>query len=285
MWKIAGVQMDCRLAEKTANLDAIRDRLRAAHDRGARLVVFPECALTGYCFTSKQEAWPHAEPVPGPSTEVLARDCRELDVFVVVGLLEARPADGALFNACALIGPAGVVATYRKVHLPFLGVDRFTTPGDEPFAVHDLGGLRVGMSICYDGSFPEAARCLMLRGADLIVLPTNWPTGALGTAKYLVPARALENQVYYAAVNRVGRERGFSFIGRSRIVDCRGEPLAASEDDRPTILYADIDPAQARAKHVVHIPGEYELHRTAHRRPEMYGALVEPRAAERHGDE
>jgi predicted amidohydrolase len=266
--------MDCRLAEPAANLAVIRDRLRTAQAQGARLVVFPECAVTGYCFTSKEHAWPYAETIPGPSTERLASDCRELGVWAVVGLLEARPSDGALFNAAALIGPAGVVATYRKVHLPLLGVDRFTTPGDQPFAVHDLGGLRVGMTICYDGSFPEAARCLMLAGADLIVLPTNWPTGAMCTAKYLVPARALENQVYFAAVNRVGQEGGFTFIGRSRIVDCRGETLAASTDEHETILHASIDPQQARRKHIVHMPGEYELHRIADRRPEMYGAIV-----------
>jgi 5-aminopentanamidase len=277
MWKIAAVQMDCCLGNTAANLDAIRARLREAVAQRADLVVFPECALTGYCFTSKEEAWPHAETVPGPSTEILARDCRDLNAWAVVGLLEAQPADGAMFNAAVLIGPGGVAATYRKVHLPLLGVDRYTTPGDRPFAVHDLGGLRVGMTICYDASFPEAARCLMLRGADLVVLPTNWPTGALPTAKYLVPARALENQVYYAAVNRVGRERGFSFIGLSRIIDCTGESLAVSDDDLPTILYAEIDPARARNKHIVHIPGQYELHRTAHRRPEMYEPLVEPR--------
>jgi 5-aminopentanamidase len=279
MWTIAAVQMDCRFGDTAVNLEAIRRQLRAAHSRGARLVVFPECALTGYCFQSKDEAQPHAEPVPGPSTELLAQDCRELNLWTVVGLLEARPADGALFNACALIGPAGVAATYRKIHLPFLGVDRFTTPGDRPFAVQDLGGLRIGMTICYDGSFPEASRCLMLAGADLIVLPTNWPPGAVGTPKYLVPARALENQVYFAAVNRVGEERGFRFIGRSRIVDCRGEALAASEDDRPALLVADIDPAQARRKHVVHIAGQYELDRRADRRPDMYEPLVE-RSAE-----
>jgi predicted amidohydrolase len=266
--------MDCRLAEPAANLAVIRDRLRIAQAHGARLVVFPECALTGYCFTSKEHAWQYAETVPGPSTERLARECRELGVWAVVGLLETRPSDGALFNAAALIGPDGVVATYRKVHLPLLGVDRFTTPGDKPFAVHDIGGLRVGMTICYDGSFPEAARCVMLAGADLIVLPTNWPTGAMCTAKYLVPARALENQVYFAAVNRVGQEGGFTFIGRSRIVDCRGEALAESADEHETILYASIDPQQARQKHIVHMPGEYELHRIADRRPEMYGALV-----------
>ena len=83
--------------------------------------------------------------------------------------------DGArLFNACALVGPTGLVANYRKIHLPFLGVDRFTTPGDRPFAVHDLGGLRVGMTICYDGSFPESARVLMLQ-----FLKGSWHYGEL----------------------------------------------------------------------------------------------------------
>ena len=87
-------------------------------------MVFPECALTGYCFESKAEAWPFAETVPGPATELLTQDCRTLGAWVVVGLLEARPADGALFNACALIGPNGVAAVYRKGDLPFLGAIR-----------------------------------------------------------------------------------------------------------------------------------------------------------------
>lgn len=272
-WKIAAVQMDCVFADKARNLSAMRAGLREAAGNGARLVVFPECALTGYCFESKGEAVPFAEPIPGPSTNVLARDCDDLKVWAVAGMLETR-ADGALFNSCALIGPAGASAVYRKVHLPFLGVDRFTTLGDQPFAVHDLGGLRIGMNICYDGSFPEAARCLMLLGADLIVLPTNWPTGAISTAKTLIPARALENQVYYAAVNRIGTERGFQFIGMSRILDCRGDFLAVSDDDKPAFLYAEIDPEKARNKQIVNIPGKYELHRTAHRRPEMYGPIV-----------
>ena len=242
-------------------------------------MIFPECAVTGYCFESKEEAWPHAVPLPGPTTTALGLDCRRLGVWTIIGLLE-RDGD-RLFNACALIGPDGLKAGYRKVHLPCLGVDRFTTPGDRPFAVHDLGGLRVGMSICYDGSFPETARILMLLGADLVVLSTNWPTGAMSTVKYLVQPRALENQVYYAACNRVGEERGFRFIGRSRIVDPSGELLASSEDDSPTILYAEIDPARAREKHIVKIPKIYELHRTADRRPELYGPLCERRPENR----
>src|SRR5438093_13175974 len=110
-WKIAAVQMDCRLGDKRGNLDTIRSRMREAAGQGARLVVFPECALTGYCFESREEAWPHAEPLPGPSTEILAKDCRALGVWAAVGMLEAVPKTGQLFNACALVGPAGLAAS------------------------------------------------------------------------------------------------------------------------------------------------------------------------------
>jgi predicted amidohydrolase len=274
-WKIAGGQMDCRLADKPYNLAEVKWRLCAAAAQGARLVIFPECALTGYCFESKQEAWAQAEPLPGPCSDALAAVCRELGVWTIVGTLERAGPAKDLFNSAMLVGPEGLRAVYRKIHLPFLGVDRFATPGDRPFAVHDLGGLRVGMTICYDGSFPESARVLMLQGADLVVLPTNWPTGAANTVKYLVQARALENHIYYAAVNRVGAERGFHFLGQSRVVDVNGE-LLASAGDGPEVLYAEVRPERARDKRIVNVPGKYELHRTAHRRPEMYGPLCEP---------
>ncbi len=276
VWKIAGVQMDCRLGDKPHNLEVIRARLRDAIRHGARLAIFPECALTGYCFESKAEALEFAEPLPGPSTVDLTLLCREAGAFIIYGLLERD--DDRLFNACALVGPDGLVGSYRKIHLPHLGVDRFTTPGDRPFAVHDVGGLKVGMTICYDGSFPESARVLALQGADLIVLPTNWPTTAAINARHVVYTRALENHVYYAAVNRVGAERGFSFVGLSRIIDYAGESLAASEGDKEEIIYAEIDPAQARQKRVVHIPGQHEIDRINDRRPEMYARLVQKEA-------
>jgi predicted amidohydrolase len=274
IWKIAGVQMDCRLGDKRLNLDRMRSGLGEAARQGAGLVVFPECALTGYAFESKDEARPHAETIPGTATEALAADCRRLGVWAVFGLLESDPSSGRLFNACALVSPDGLRASYRKVHLPFLGVDRFTTPGNRPFAVHDLGGLLIGMNICYDGSFPETARVLMLLGADLVVLPTNWPPGAISAVQYLIPARALENHVYYAAVNRVGEERGFRFIGQSRLVACTGDLLAAA-GDAEEIIYAEVDPAEARRKHLIKIPGKYEIDRVRDRRPEMYGPLCQ----------
>ncbi|HLW66054.1 MAG TPA: carbon-nitrogen hydrolase family protein [Gemmataceae bacterium] len=271
-WKIAGVQMDCKLGDVNANRERMEAKLRYAARQQAHLAVFPECALSGYAFESKDEALLHAEPIPGPSTGRLATLCKELNIWAAVGMLER---DGeAIYNACILVGPNGLLASYRKIHLPFLGVDRFTTPGDRPFAVHDIGGLRVGMSICYDGGFPETTRILMLLGADLVVLPTNWPAGAESTVKHLVQCRALENHLYYAAVNRVGRERSTRYIGQSKIVNVNGELLASAGAEEETILFAEIDPAVARNKQIVRIPGKYQLNRLTDRRPDMYGPIA-----------
>jgi predicted amidohydrolase len=271
-WKIAAVQMSVRFADRMHNLEGIRTHLRQAAEGGAKLVIFPECVLCGYSYPSKDAAWAHAEPIPGMCTGMIGEDCRRLGVWAIVGLLEQ---DGTrLFNTAVLLGPAGECFSYRKVHLPCLGVDRFTTPGDRPFAVHDIGGLRVGMNICYDAGFPEAARVLTLLGADLVALPTNWPDGSSRVPRYLVSARALENSVYFAGVNRIGDEGGFHFCGLSRIAGVNGDLLAASESDREEILFAEIDPERARQKRIVIIPNEYELDRVGDRRPEMYAPLV-----------
>ncbi|MBY0233094.1 MAG: hypothetical protein K2W96_27745, partial [Gemmataceae bacterium] len=145
-------------------------------------------------------------------------------------------------------------------------------PGASPFAVHDLGGLRIGMSICYDGSFPESARVLALLGADLVVLPTNWPASARGVCEACA-VRAMENHVYYAAIDRVGEERGWRFKGESRIHAPGGEMLAEAGSD-PAVLHAEIDPAKARDKKVVRVPGAHEMDRMKDRRPDMYGPIT-----------
>jgi len=279
--KIACVQMDVRIGEVERNLDAMEERLRAAAASSSVLTVFPECAVSGYCFENLAEARPFAESVPGPATDRISTLCDELNVYAVFGLIET---DGnSVFNTAVLTGPNGVIGSYRKVHLPFLGVDRHVAFGNQPFAVHAAGDLRVGMNICYDSAFPEAARSLALLGADLIALPTNWPPGAECVAAHVLNTRAMENSVYFAAANRVGTERGFKFIGRSRICGPQGETLAASEDTSETILYAEIDPELARSKTAVREPGRHAIDRMADRRPEMYGRLVEPHSLTRPG--
>jgi predicted amidohydrolase len=181
-----------------------------------------------------------------------------------------------IFNAVAFIGPSGLAGHYRKIHLPYLGVDRFVTPGDRPFRVYDTPVGRVGINICYDVSFPESARVMTLQGAELIALPTNWPVGADRQPEYVINTRAFENRINYIAVNRVGRERGFTFIGQSKIVDYTGKTLASGSRSREEILYADIDLAGARNKHIVNVPREYELDRIRDRRTEFYTILTQP---------
>ena len=307
--KIAVAQIDVAFADRERNLARMIGVLEETAGKGAKLTVFPEAALTGYCFDSLDEARPHAEPIPGPSTRRLADVCRKLNCHAIYGLLESsirgeatnsplspygrgvggegapsgRGAGGEgesgeqIFNACVLVGPAGVVATYRKVHLPFLGVDRFTTPGDQPFAVHEAAGMRIGMNICYDGGFPEPARVLTLLGADLVVLPTNWPPGAECMAGCVVNARAMENNIYYAACDRVGEERGFRFIGQSKICGPSGQVLAEANHDREEILYAEIDVALARQKKIIRRAHLHEIDRIRDRRPEFYSEIVRPK--------
>jgi predicted amidohydrolase len=222
-------------------------------------------------FESAQEALPYAEEIPGPSTEILEREARRLGAHVVCGLLE-RDGD-VLHNAAVLVGPDGLIGVYRKTHLPFLGVDRFVVAGDElPLFETPLG--LIGIEICYDLRFPEATRTLALGGADLVAHPTNFPVAARLQTEFITRARAAENRVYLLTANRIGKERWGEFCGWSQIVDPYGERLAEASADEEALLIADIDVERARDKDYV-IPGEYELYLFGHRRPELYGALMQ----------
>ncbi len=250
----------------------------------ADLIVFPECMLTGYCFRSKEEALPLTESIPGPATDAIAEWCRKHHKYVAFGMLEASP-DTAIYNACPIVGPDGLVGCYRKIHLPYLGVDRFVTTGPDPYQVYDLDGLRVGTHICYDGSFPESSRIMSLQGADLLILPTNWPPGATTFAKFLPNARALENNVYFMSVNRVGTERGFRFIGESRLCGVDGEAISEIRGTQEGVVLGKVDPTLARQKRLVRVPGEHIIDRFADRHPEYYGALAEPHCLTRPVDD
>ena len=269
--RVAVAQMEPRLAEKERNLDAALERLEEAAAAGAQLLVLPECAIPGYMFDSAEEALPYAEEIPGPTTEAFERQCARLGVHAITGLLE-RDGD-TLYNAAILVGPDGLIGSYRKTHLPFLGVDRFVTPGDE-FKVFDTALGRIGLIICYDLRFPEVTRTLALHGADLVALPTNFPMAAKLQCDVIAPARAAENRIYLLVANRVGKERWGEFCGWSQIVDPYGTRLAEAGESEEALLVADVELEKARDKDYV-VPGEYELYLFGHRRPELYGALVE----------
>ncbi|MCC6419193.1 MAG: carbon-nitrogen hydrolase family protein [Gemmataceae bacterium] len=269
---VVAAQMAPRLRDKAANLDKIERWTRRAAANGARLIVFPECALSGYCYESLAEALEDAEPIPGPASTSVARLAAETGLYVVFGMVER--AGDRIFNTAALIGPEGLVGIYRKTHLPWEAVDRFVTPGDLPFPVYDTAIGRIGMLICYDLRLPEPARIEALAGADIIVHPTNLPEGGRPQPDFMYPARASENHVWVVSADRVGEERGVLFIGRSAIVDPMGRRLAEGGEAGEELVAAEIEPAQAREKDLVIVPGVYELHLFRARRPELYGAIL-----------
>lgn len=225
---VAAVNFDSVPGDTAATLAKIERYVRDAARQGAQLVVFPELALNAYgkcdeCAAHHRPCEWHlerAEPVPGPSTETIARWCAELDVHVIVGMEESDPDDaGVLYNAAALVAPDGVVGTYRKLHLGIpLETDRFT-PGDSlPVFQTALGPI--GISICYDFyNNPELSRILALKGARILVNPTG--SGDLPAKRdnicHTTLVRAQENLVYAVSANRVGTQGGGRWAGSSVI--------------------------------------------------------------------
>lgn len=272
--RVCGVQTDPVLGDRDGNAERICASLSAAAAEGARLVVFPEAALTGYLFESFREAVDGAvDPSDSAAMARVQAACRDLDTWCVFGAIE-RTRGPKLFNTAFLFSPAGELGRYRKVHTLCLGVDRFTTPGADGFQVWNTPIGRIGLNICYDGSFPESARVLKLLGAELIVLPTNWPEIDLKTE--LIRVRARENHLWYIAVNRVGTERGVTFPGGSVAAGPRGELLVEAGGE-PTAFVVELDLPRANASRVVQGRGTYEFDCVSDRRPDAYTPLTEPR--------
>ncbi len=269
------VQCDVTFADLDDNLQRVEAAVEELARQSVDLAVFPECMLSGYGFASREEALQQSIPLDSPVWQRLARCCQHAGgLHIVVGFLESAvgssPTVRMLYNATAIVGPQGVIASYRKIHLPHLGVDRWVDRGDGGYRLHQVGEARVGLAICYDCSFPEAMRRMALDGADIIALPTNWPVQAHRTAHVVPPARSMENHLYFAAANRIGSERGFQYCGLSSICGPDGIVLAAAVDDQPQILTAEIDLALARNKRIERTPGAHVIDRFADRRPEFY---------------
>jgi len=260
------IQFDPKLGDLEGNLR------RCAAAAGCDLVVFPECALSGYMFGSAEEAARCAESIPGRSTDVLAQACARLGLYCVVGVLE-RDA-GLLRNTAVLIGPGGLVASYRKSHIACIGADCFTTPGGDEYVVHETPLGRIGIQICYDWRFPEITRVLALKGADLVAHPTNSPVASRDLADFIPRTRAVENAVYFLTANRVGIEVGTRFFGHSQIVDPSGRVLAEGDGEREALLVAEIDVELARQKTKEPGDGQYAVRLFADRRPELYGEVT-----------
>ena len=236
----------------------------ALEDASVDLLMLPELATSGYLFTSREEVEKLAEPIPGPTTEFLRQIAREREMHIVVGLPE-RDGD-ALYNSAALVSPQGIVTHYRKAHL-FYEEKLYFQPGDTGFPVVDIEGVKVGLLICYDHMFPEAARTLTLQGAQIIRHPSNLVMP--GKGQFTSRVRALENRVFWVLANRWGvEERGgkrLHYTGESQIVSPDGSLLAEAPCEGDALEIVEIDPPQALDKHVTKLNDLFE-----DRRPDLY---------------
>ncbi len=264
MLRVAVVQFAPAFGDPARNLATMLALLDAA--RAAHIVIFPELATTGYFFQSRQEVAAVAEPVDGPTLERLRREAQWRQQVLVVGF--AEQADRRLYNAAAVLLPGEEhCIVYRKTHL-FYKEKLCFDPGDTGFPVVYIPALdvRLGVMICYDWRFPEAARTLALQGAELIACPSNLVTEAW---EMVMPVRALENKVYLAVANRTGvEERGgerLIFRGKSAVYAYTGHPLCRANAEETTVLLAEIEPEQTRTKAFDPLDDLF-----ADRRPEYY---------------
>ena len=238
----------------------------------ADLLVLPELANTGYTITAKEELARIAEPFESsPSLDALQQLARERSCALVVGFAESNGQN--LYNSSALLYPDGDRKLYRKIHL-FGAENRFFSPGDIPFAVHDYHGVKLGMMICFDWFFPESMRMLALKGAQIVCHPVNF---VLPWGPKSMIVRSLENRVFSITANRYGTEnRGeysFTFIGASQIVSPIGEALASAPAEGDHVAVMEIDPALALNKKLNNFSDLF-----ASRRPEFYGDITKEKA-------
>jgi predicted amidohydrolase len=246
------------------NLEHVASALAGTN---ADLIVLPELPFTGYCFRDRAELLALAEdPAESPTVDRLAALSEDLDCHIVTGFAE-RSGEHC-FNSALLLGPEGLLRTYRKLHLFDAEKDLFD-PGDRPPAVDTIRGMRIGMMICFDWIFPETARVLAVMGADVIAHPANL---VLGHCQQAMLVRCLENGVFAVTANRTGTESGpegeIAFTGESQIAAPKGELIHRGGSDGEELYFAEIDIARARDKMVT-----ARNHVIDDRRPEFYERL------------
>ena len=243
---LAVSQFTPEFGEKEKNLSRMRKLIEGVT---ADIFVFPELCTTGYFFQSRAEVENVAESVDGSASKFFQDMARDKNAVVAAGFAERRQKN--LYNACLIVVPEKKNPyVYRKTHLFYKEAVCFDTGNTGFFVIEDKKrDVRIGPMICYDWRFPEAARTLTLRGADLIVCPANLVTESW---RRVMPARAIENNVYLAVANRAGLEKRkgeeLRFKGNSAIYDFSGQEIIKAGEEKDEVLLAKIYPSKTRDK-------------------------------------
>lgn len=242
--RVAAVQLEVTEASTPDDrVHAVEDAVRGA--AGADLVLLPEMWRPGFFGFDDYAAL--AEPLDGPTPQLLGKLAAQAGVHLCAGSMVERSGEG-LHNTTLLFAPDGALLTsYRKIHLYGYGSRerQLLVPGDQVVTC-DLPGVRVGLSTCYDLRFPEHYRRAVDAGAELFLVVAGWPFPRVDAWRCLGRARAIENQAAIVGVNTAGRQGPGVFAGSSYGFDAWGTPLGEL-DDRPGVLWLDIDPERIRA--------------------------------------
>jgi predicted amidohydrolase len=269
-YRVAVIQYEPMLGEKEKN---IRDLLRLTEEAAqgdARLIVLPEMATTGYCWASREEIAPYTESIPGATTALFQQLAARYNCFIALGMAEVDGATNIYYNSAVLLGPEGLIGTYRKTHA-YISEPRWARDGDLGIPVWDTPLGRLSALICMDAMYFEPARVPALHGADVLLLPTNWDDEKCPSSWWMT--RAFENGVYLLAANRYGRERGIQFGGGSCVIDPDGS-LQAYRDDGEGIVYGEVDLERCRDRRWGSAP-LFDGDRLADRQPAQYASLVQ----------
>ena len=261
--RTALLQSSGRPGSVEGNLKVLDEAAASAAAAGAALLAAPEMFLTGYAIGD--DVGRLAEAADGDSADAVAEIAGRHGIAIAYGYPEL--AGGSVFNSAQLISADGVrLANYCKTHLFGCFEREQFEPGEQPVVQAELGGLTVGLMICYDVEFPENVRAHALAGTDLLIVPTAQMHPFQFVAESLVPVRAWENQMYVAYVNRVGQEGEFEFVGLSVLAGPDGVARARA-GRAEELVFADADPALLAAREAAN---PY----LKDRRPGLYGSLV-----------
>lgn len=237
--KVGIAQIRCSLGDIPFNVSRIRHFTSKAKQLDCEAVVFPEMSDTGYDMKVIQKTASSWNQTPFTELQGMAK---EFHIHLISGLSEREGQD--IFNATVIFDPAGkLLGRYRKIHLfPAEPVyeNRYCKSGDSPTLVQ-IGDMKWGFIICYDLRFPDLTRNLALKGAEAIVVCSAWPASRILHWTTLLAARAIENQAYVVAANRVGTDNILTFCGHSRIIDPTGLVLVQASESEEEIVVADID--------------------------------------------
>lgn len=244
--KIALAQIDCDIDDVTANCEKFSAYCQRAAESKCDLVVFPEMSDTGYQLervAQTASSWPEGRPF-----QTLQAAAREHKTHIIAGLSER--VGNQIYNSLAVLGPSGdLLQRYRKTHVftpAPVHEDKYIAPG-ESFGLVEIGEFRVGLSICFDLRFPEIYRALTNDGATLLVNCAAWPALRNQHWDYLTRARAIENQAFFVAVDRVGHDGDLHFNGNSRVISPYGDVEQSASPDMEEIVIAELDIQEVEA--------------------------------------